>query len=173
MIDTGKSVSKIEVFSNRAMSKLKNELFHRIKPNSLAKLLFHNNLQIDSNTSDFFPRKVPLSPSHQSISSLNTEVVSEIFEFIIIDLRSHEDYLDYHIKNSISYPRTEITKDKTHPELFRIKNKEGKLIIAYTQDERSGVEVAQILAQKNYSNLYLLTGGLKDFSKLYPSLIES
>ena len=58
------------------------------------------------------------------------------------------------------------------PEMFRLKNQPGKLIIVYAGDERPGVESAQKLAQRGFENIYLLTGGLEEFTKQYWQCLE-
>lgn len=39
------------------------------------------------------------------------------------------------------------------------KNKEGKIIVLYDEDERLGPNVATTLVQRGYDNLFLLSGG--------------
>lgn len=56
-----------------------------------------------------------------------------------------------------------IARDKTIPELFRFKNAEDKLIIIYMNDERQGIPQAQLLSEKGYDNVFLLSGGCEGF----------
>ena len=65
-----------------------------------------------------------------------------------------------------------LNQDKTIPELFRFKNKEGKMIIVYVNDERNGIIVGQTMVDRGYENTYLLTGGIDKFIEDYSSLIE-
>lgn len=97
--------------------------------------------------------------------------IPESSEFILLDLREADYYTKCHIKGAVSFPATNLTKDKFHPDVFRLRNQEGKLIIVYTQEERTGVESAQIFTQKNYDNIFLLSGGLFDFYIKYPQLV--
>jgi len=64
-----------------------------------------------------------------------------------------------------------INQDKTIPEVHRFKNKEGKMIIAYTSDERNGILAGRAMVDRGYENTYLLTGGIEKFIEDYPSLI--
>ena len=48
------------------------------------------------------------------------------------------------------------------------KNKEGKLIIIYAKDERSGIPYATLLSQKGFDNIYFLSGGIDDFAANFP-----
>ena len=52
------------------------------------------------------------------------------------------------------------------------KNKDGKLIIIYTKDERSGIPFATLLSEKGFENIFFLSGGIEDFVKKYPDWCE-
>jgi len=93
-------------------------------------------------------------------------------EFLLLDLREPEDYELFHIKEAINYPAPNLGRDKIIPELFKFKNKEGKLIIVYHLDERNGIPHANLMAQKGYDNVYLLTGGIEDFLEQHPQYVE-
>ena len=60
----------------------------------------------------------------------------------MLDLREVQDYEMFHIKESISFPGANLARDKVIPELYRFKNKEGKLIIIYDFDEKKGIPSA-------------------------------
>ena len=47
-----------------------------------------------------------------------------------------------------------------------------KLIIIYMNDERQGVQYAQILAEKGYENVFLLSGGIEAFLEDFTELVE-
>ena len=65
-----------------------------------------------------------------------------------------------------------LNQDKTIPELHRFKNKEGKKIIVYVNDERNGIAAARTMADSGHENTFLLTGGIEKFIEDYASLIE-
>ena len=52
------------------------------------------------------------------------------------------------------------------------KNKEGKKIIVYLNDERNGIAAARTMADRGHENTFLLTGGIEKFIEDYASLIE-
>ena len=54
-------------------------------------------------------------------------------------MRDKDEYVKWHIKEAYSFSLMLLNQDKTIPELFRFKNREGKMIIVYVLDERSGV----------------------------------
>ena len=57
-------------------------------------------------------------------------------------------------------------------EIYHFRNKEGKIIIVYDNDERLGQPTATTLFQKDIDNVFLLTGGLRRFADEYLELVE-
>ena len=92
--------------------------------------------------------------------------------FLLLDLRDPEEYDFWRIKESISYPVANVARDKMIPELFRFKNKQDKLIIVYMSDERKGCQAANLMAEKGYENVFLLSGGIEQFNEEFNYLIE-
>lgn len=85
--------------------------------------------------------------------------------FLLLDLRDPEEYDQWRIKDSVSFPVQKVMQDKMIPELYRFKNKKDKLIIVYMGDERKGTQVANLLAEKGYENVFLLSGGIEQFNE--------
>lgn len=93
-------------------------------------------------------------------------------QFLLLDLRDPDDYELWRIKESINFPAPNIARDKMIPELYRFKNAPDKLIIIYMNDERQGTQYAQILAEKGYENVFLLSGGIEAFLEDHLDLVE-
>ena len=53
-----------------------------------------------------------------------------------------------------------------------MKNKDRKMIIMYHFDEKNGIPYANLLFQKGFDNVFLLNGGIEEFSKNYPEYLE-
>ena len=66
----------------------------------------------------------------------------------------------------------QLNQDKTIPELFKVRNKEGKQIVVYSSDERAGVQCASAMVDRGYENTCLLTGGWEQFKNDFATLIE-
>eukprot|EP01017_Pseudomicrothorax_dubius_P012527 TRINITY_DN15242_c0_g1_i1.p1 TRINITY_DN15242_c0_g1~~TRINITY_DN15242_c0_g1_i1.p1 ORF type:complete len:306 (-),score=69.18 TRINITY_DN15242_c0_g1_i1:65-982(-) len=198
-IDTGMTVRNIEVVSNQAIAKRKGELFRRIKASTLANLLrTEKNAENIYNMKDEYPgesleeMKISDTFDNQSIYSVQTQTtnktnathisaityatqqlgINDETSFLLLDLREPEDYALFHIQESTNFPGPNVLRDKTLPEFYRFKNKENRLIIVYHLDERSGIPFAAHLYEKGYENVYLLSGGIEDFLKDYPDLVE-
>ena len=54
--------------------------------------------------------------------------------------------------------------DKMTRELWRIKNREGHVVIVYDRDEREAAACATQFMEKGYDNVIMLSGGLKGFA---------
>jgi len=52
--------------------------------------------------------------------------------------------------------------------MLAYKNQPGKIVILYDEDERMAPKAATTLVERGYDNLFLLSGGLKVASKLFP-----
>lgn len=52
-----------------------------------------------------------------------------------------------------------------------LKNKPGKLIIIYHEDEKNGVSLATVLYEKGFDNIYLLSGGIEEFYQKKPEFV--
>ena len=91
---------------------------------------------------------------------------------MLLDLRDPEDYDFWRIKESVNFPAAKIAQDKMIPELYRFKNKADKLIIVYMNDERKGCQAANMLAEKGYENVFLLSGGIDQFNEEFHGLVE-
>lgn len=196
-LETGFHANHVEVISDQNIAKRKGELFQRIKPSTLAALLKretnsesiynlagspeaqHNDYDIAPSDSQSvysaYTAKTGYSEASKmsSITSATAQLLlADNSEFLLLDLREPDDYDLYHIKESMNYPAPNLGRDKVLPELFKFKNKEGKLIIIYHLDERNGVPLANLMAQKGYENVYLLTGGIEAFVEAAHQYLE-
>jgi len=98
--------------------------------------------------------------------------ITDQTSFLLLDLRDPEEYDFWRIKESISYPAANIARDKMIPELYRFKNKPDKLIVVYMSDERKGCAAANLLSEKGYDNVFLLSGGIEQFNEEFHHLVE-
>lgn len=87
-------------------------------------------------------------------------------------MREEQDYNQYHIKESISFPQTHLNRDKFPATIYSFKNKEDKMIIFYHLDEKASIPLGQLLFEKGFNNIFLLTGGVEDFIKDHRDLVE-
>ena len=69
-------------------------------------------------------------------------------------------------------PFYNISRDKYPHEMYMMKNHLDKMIICYHNDERNSITNCQLLFQKGFDNIYMLTGGLEDFVNKYTDFCE-
>ena len=166
-----RAIMQVEMQSNQMTAKRRGELFKRISLSNLVKLLKSIQLQDLSEESKITPEDSASQATHFSVFTMDGEIKTHD-DFVLLDLRDPEDYVSFHIRYAQSFPSPNVTRDRILPEMFRLKNQPGKLIIIYALDERPGVDNAQKLAQRGFENIYLLTGGLEEFSKQYAQYLE-
>ncbi|CAG9327215.1 CEP41_2 [Blepharisma stoltei] len=188
VINTGKTMRQVEILSNQTVAKRRGELFRRIRCGTLAKLIEESSTKESiydlardgeevkeiEDTASIYSMAVSEAPSAYSVVTVNTEAlgVNQETEFVVLDLRDEDEYNRFHIKDSISFPSPNVTRDRILPQVFRLKNQQGKFIIVYAWDERPGVEAAQKFSERGYENVYLLSGGVEEFCRSHPQLIE-
>ena len=192
-VQTGKTIRQVEVLSNQSVAKRKGELFKRIKASTVGHLLEQNPHQESIyrlGRDDEEEQKVPVSDTAsvysqaQSTTSAVTLATEQLgltvndrkddTEFLLLDLREPEEYAAYHIRDALSFPAPNITRDRLLPEIFRStqKNRPSKMIIVYSFDERRGVEAAQKFALKEIDNVFFISGGIEEFTKQCYHLLE-
>lgn len=94
--------------------------------------------------------------------------------FLLLDVRDDDAaFARFHIDGAVHYTPAMLRRDHFTPQLYKFKNAENKLIILYDTDETSRIalECCALFIQKGFTNIFLLTGGLKHFGEKYHSRI--
>ena len=166
-----RAIMQVELQSNQMTAKRRGELFKRISIANLSKLL-KSATPVDPNEEfKISPEDSASQASGFTVFTMEGEVKTQE-DFVLLDLRDPDDFVTSHIRFAQSFPSPNVTRDRILPEMFRLKNQSGKLIIVYAADERPGVDSAQKLAHRGFENVYLLTGGLEEFTKQYWQYLE-
>ena len=166
-----RAIMNVEFQSNQMTVKRRGELFKRISCANLTKLIKAIPQPMPDEELKISPEDSASQMTHFSVFTLDGEVKTHE-DFVLLDLRDPEDFVRSHIRYSQSFPAPNVTRDRILPEMFRMKNQAGKLIIIYASDERPGVESAQKLTQRGFENIFLLTGGFEEFIKQYSQYID-
>lgn len=85
------------------------------------------------------------------------EMMKEEKDYIILDVRTKEEYYDNHIEDAINIPLDEIDTSTV------LKDKE-KIIFVYCQSGRRSKEASSKLAKLGYTNVYDI-GGLNTWNE--------
>lgn len=93
-------------------------------------------------------------------------------KILLLDLREPQVFNKWHIRNAVNFPAVMIQQDQIFGQLNQYKNKEDKLIVVYSHDERHGTHQAKVIFEKGFDNIYLLTGSISVFAYENHELIE-
>ena len=199
-LNTGITVDKVKIVSDSEVRQRRMEIFNRISKPSLVKQLgierysesiydldfnqevdekslketsFHQE-ETKSQLSDMYSNFT--GGTRQTLMTLKTvanEVVdiNDETDFIVLDLRNPEEYEDYHIKDAESFPAPFVNRNSFKSHILQFKNKPNCLIIVYHSNEKHGIPVINVMAERGFENVYLLSGGIEEFSEQFPSYI--
>merc|ERR1740138_1822820 len=92
--------------------------------------------------------------------------------YLILDLRTEAEFAQCHLLQARSFPQRLLMQDKSTVELHRFRNRDGKLIILYDDDERLAAAAAHQLVHRGFENVFVLSGGLVAFAERFPSCVE-
>lgn len=195
-LDTGLTVRNVKPLSTREFLRRQNEIFGRMRSRDLA-----DRLHVDPALSlyEAGPRTGKGAPEsktepdsrqelHESKASSPTEAEAKAGaeaapalatpalaapqSVLLLDLREFEDFKACRIKTAASYPLVNVNQDRFTADMYRFKNKEGKDIVVYSDDERVASAGAKCLAERGFSNVSILTGGLRVFGNAQAHLLD-
>lgn len=192
VIDTGTSVRKdARVLSDQQVSKRRGELFKRVRNSRLALMLetvqsnetvesvydLGKESSIETNISD---QESVLKPSPsvrslglRSIVTSDSTGISDSRDFLLVDLRTEEEYKKHRILFSINHSGTNIARDSVSNQLIGFKKKlKGRYLLVYHSDEKKSAYYATLLAEKGWEEIYIADGGFDEFKACYPELTE-
>nr|CAG4718430.1 unnamed protein product [Naegleria fowleri] len=92
---------------------------------------------------------------------------------LVLDVRDPEDFAKCHLQTAYSYPAATVNRT-VNPftfEMLSFKNHPQKKIVLYDRDEKIACPVANLLFEKGFDNIVVLTGGLQEFFQKHPNLI--
>ena len=192
LVDTGCTMRKAsKTLSEQEMSRRRSELFRRVRNSRIADLLRQADL-VDIQESIYSysveqdgvyrsrsvnaPSVVSLggkSAGHVSLVSSEALGVANTRSFLIVDLRSPEDYSHGRILHSVSHPGDRLVRDLVHPAMMAFKRKrKGHFLLLYHADHKRSAYYATLLVEKGWEEVFIVEGGFDEFSTSYPELIE-
>ncbi|GFT68552.1 centrosomal protein of 41 kDa B [Trichonephila clavipes] len=106
-------------------------------------------------------------------SSVSSQVIPRKvvkLPYLLLDVRTKEEFLGCHFKTAKHYPSNMMSRTNACEiyELKQYRNGEDEIIILYDNDEYTAAKAANLLVQRGYNNVYLLCGGLKYASGNFP-----
>jgi len=140
----------------------KNEMFSRIKPRQLA-LILRENRDDETAKRNIIPTGPPKVVTYEADAKPTYDK-----QFLILDLRDEDDFGKSHITHALNFPMRVLRAGKTIPQLFQFRSRTDGIIVLYDEREYLAVEAANMLVEKNFPNVFVLTGGLEHMDKLQP-----
>ncbi|XP_068714466.1 centrosomal protein of 41 kDa-like [Montipora foliosa] len=94
----------------------------------------------------------------------------ESLPYLLLDVRDDDAYKQCHIIGALSYPSSMLSRSYNYftKEILTFKNKLGKIIILYDENERLAPSAATTFVQREVDNVFMLSGGLKVLCKKFP-----
>lgn len=149
----------------------RDEIYYRITPRQLYELY----MEYERDEYESINDNTPLSKYGGSPKIVTHSEYAEPLNnkpYLILDIRDHLEYNKNHLMQARSFPLAYLRRDQLHSEVYKFKNDKEALIIVYCDDERISKEAAKILVDRGIDNMYLLSGGLNEFSMDYADYIE-
>ncbi|XP_071806115.1 centrosomal protein of 41 kDa-like [Asterias amurensis] len=91
--------------------------------------------------------------------------------YLLLDLRDSDVYDQCHIITAKNYPTAMLSRSVNNfsKDIISYKNKPGKIIVLYDEDERIGPMAATTFVERDFNNTFLLSGGLKLAVQKFPT----
>ena len=187
-IDTGMTVPKlIEALKNRMPT---GEIFRRIRPAKLKELLalHFEELEAKERLAQVEPEAEhedgPVPAYHHMHSSIvfddkeQPKPQPKAYEvvdcpFILLDVRDEDEFEQCHIHLAKCYPKARLSRatGQFTPEILTYRDRPDGMVVVYCDYGQTSGEAAQMFAERGFSNVFLLHGGLADFAEEYPTLV--
>lgn len=200
-IDTGATARKQQVVSTGVAAKRRDEIFKRVRPATLVRMLEERNVTESifsmggtsgcgpgdgrSASSIVASKAGPLAlagaASVASVHSVAGSVLSVVDsnacvdnsrDMVLLDLREPAEFNQCHLPLASNYPASLINRDQFSQELYSCKRDPSKQLIVYHTDEQSTVGVATLLVQKGWDRVHALSGGFDEMVQSYPEVLE-
>ncbi|RDD36649.1 Centrosomal protein of 41 kDa [Trichoplax sp. H2] len=96
--------------------------------------------------------------------------VDDSSPFLLLDVRNPDSFRLCHIVGAKNYPTTLLSRSCNYfsKEILVYKNKPGKIIILYDEDETVAPQTATTFVQREVDNVFILSGGMKVLYKKFP-----
>lgn len=168
-LSTGPTQNKVKFLTNNQVLKRRDEIFLRISKEELSELFeeyekHDEHLQSNIHGADETEPRVRV---HETEAKADYDR-----PYLVLDVRSPEDFESCHILHARSMPQRHLMQDKMHAELYSFRNRQGKLIVLYDERERLATAAAHQLVHRGFSNVFVLSRGILSFAQTYPLYVE-
>ncbi|XP_071815432.1 centrosomal protein of 41 kDa-like isoform X2 [Apostichopus japonicus] len=108
-------------------------------------------------------------PEDDDLSTPRSDPSSAV-PYLLLDIRDQDDFEKCHIISAKNYPAAMLSRAVNNytNDILNYRNKPGRLIVIYDEDERISTKAATTFAQRGFDNVFVLSGGLKVAAQKYP-----
>jgi rhodanese-related sulfurtransferase len=178
-LDTGNAGSKVRALSTKEFLKRQSELFARLSVRELRDALDAEELREEDEDAERERERVaaaeqrareaargPIGDAERDRNlalerAQRQQQADESRRLLLLDLRSAAEFERCHVSGAASYAASNVSQDRFTPSMHRFKNRAGKMIVLYDEDEKLAPTCATALVQRGFDNVRVLTGGLR------------
>jgi|TARA_B100000683_G_scaffold33966_1_gene29702 centrosomal protein CEP41 len=170
-LDTGATARSVRYLTNSQVLRRRDETFRRISRDDLAEL-FEEYEKVDDERLDTLGLGLDggCGPVIASYAADDNEEYER--PYLVLDVRDPAAFARCHVLQARSMPQRLLMQDRAQPDLYRFRNREGRLIVLYDDDERMAAAAAHQLVHRGFDNVYVLTRGIVGFHNAYPHYVE-
>lgn len=170
-LDTGATARSVRYLSNNEILKRRDETFRRISRDDLAEL-FEEYEKVDDERLDTLGLGMDGGCGPVIASYEEEDVVDYERPYLVLDVRDPQAFAACHVLQARSMPQRLLMQDRAQKDVYRFRNKEGRLIVLYDDDERMASAAAHQLVHRGFDNVYVLTRGIVGFHTAFPHYVE-
>lgn len=195
-LDTGASAKKQGVISTSAAAKRRDEIFKRIRPATLVRLLQEREVCESvyamgpdmgdgrSSSSVMASKAATTTAAPTSVVSVGSvagsvlsvvdsdATVDDTRDLVLLDLREPDEFERCRLPLAVNYPAAKVNRDQFSPELLSCKRNPSKLLVVYHNSDQTTCGVATLLVQKGWEVVHVLTGGFEEMIQSYPEMLD-
>eukprot|EP00752_Nemacystus_decipiens_P008894 g7939.t1 len=164
-VETGMTVDKLTFVTTRQHLRRREEPYFRLTPSQLGELLSEYEQDQQEGVHDF---RVHIDPDHHGPKVVEHEPDARPTydrPYLILDVRPPEDYRGCHVVQARSFEAKLLNQDRMTAELHTYKNREGGLVVLYSNDDAEACQAARTLIHRGFDNVFVLSGGLVAFAR--------
>ena len=142
-LDTGATARSVRYLTNSQVLRRRDETFRRISRDDLAEL-FEEYEKVDDERLDTLGLGLDggCGPVIASYAADDNEEYER--PYLVLDVRDPAAFARCHVLQARSMPQRLLMQDRAQPDLYRFRNREGRLIVLYDDDERMAAAAAHL-----------------------------
>lgn len=185
VIDSGPTTAKVKPgMTAQELAKKRNEIFKRVSIAKLTEALkcreVHESIfsladdapcNDDASIAPSLCSKVTTA-TVVSMHTIDAQPIKSQDDVMVLDVREREMYDKCHLQHAMHYDKRRLVQDQITPELWQFKQAVNKKLVVYDVDDKLTGEIATLLVQKGWENIYALTGGLEEVAATYSEILD-